>query len=85
MLLHSLFELLLGVSNIDLAAVDALDLVDYNRLTANVVASTLAVVITGSAIAFESHEVFRFNSNRELPRHVALEYLPQVRKSVVGH
>jgi uncharacterized membrane protein len=64
MLAHSGFEMLLGITNIDLPSVLAFYFVDNEGVPANVVvfAVIVVVVVVCSAVARECFEVYGFNS-----------------------
>jgi hypothetical protein len=84
MLAHSLFEEVLGVSNVKLASVLADYFVDYNALPAVISIST-AILFAWSAIAIKRFKVQRGHSICQLFREVSLEQFTQVSESVVRH
>ena len=75
MLLHPLFEVLLGVADVRLAGHGVNHFVDEDGLSADVVVQA-GTGAWASAVAFTVDEVKRFDSFGELLREVALENVP---------
>ena len=83
-LLHSSFEVLLGVSNVDFTCVLAFDFVHHNGLSANIIVVT-ACLFSGSTIAREGFKVFAGDVFVDLGGEVCLKNFSKIGESVVRH